>query len=181
MFKMNCRIIVSILMFFAVVTTAKSEGAWDIEYLPAGDYESAIGVGFYRYEQEGFGFYGNFQMTLGDREPSYDSLNLSSFGDPVTNKYKDILLLNLGVTKKVNSYFSGYIGGGLASVTGVAQKYDSTRILSSNGSYYVNDSQNDETGLNINPGIIISLEKIIFNLGYHSFTGSTYFGIGGQF
>ena len=181
MLKKYCRIIAATSIIASVATTAKGEGAWDIEYLPESDYDNAFGLGYYQYKQEGVGFYGNFQITLTEREPSYDSLNPSSFGDPITGNYKEIMLFNLGITKKVTSYLSGYAGVGYASATAIVQKYDSTRILASDGQYYVNDPNNDESGGNLNAGIIISMEKIIFNLGYHSFTSSAYFGIGGRF
>jgi|AZIK01.1.fsa_nt_gi hypothetical protein len=180
-FTNACRIVAATTLLATVTTTARSESAWDIEYLPSGDYESAFGAGVYQAKQEGVGFYGNLQITLTEREPEYDSLTISSFGDPVTNRYKDIMIFNFGITKQVASNVSGYAGIGYASATGIAQKDDPMNILASDGKYYVDDPANDESGGNLNAGILFGTEKIVFNLGYHSFTSSAYFGIGGRF
>ncbi len=83
--------------------------------------------------------------------------------------------------KNPASDIGGYAGIGYVSVTGVAEKNDPMKILSGDGRYYVDDPENDESGANLNAGIIFGIEKIIFNLGYHSFTSSAYFGIGGRF
>jgi len=174
-------VIAAFSLLSSVATTAKSESVWDIEYLPAGDYESAFGIGFYQAKNEGMGFYGNFQITLSIREPHYDSLNISSFGDPVTDRYKEIMLFNFGITKKVTSNIIGYAGVGFVSVTGIAQKDDRFNILASNGKYYVNDSSNDETSSNLNTGFVFGTENISFNIGYHSFTNTVYFGVGSRF
>ena len=176
-----CRLAVTTFLLASVATTARSETVMDIEYLPSGDYESAFGAGAYQFKREGVGFYGNFQITLADREPEYSSLNISSFGDPVTDRYKEIMIFNLGVTKQVASNIGGYAGAGYASVTGVAQKNDPMNILAGDGKYYVDDPANNESGANFNAGIVFWMEKIAFNIGYHSFASSTYFGIGGRF
>lgn len=167
---------------FSVSTAALgAEIAFDIEYLPESDYESAIGVGVYRFEDDGIGFYGNLQLTLAPREPHYDSSLTSGFGDPVTARYRDILLVNVGLTKKFTDGFGGYAGVGFASVTGVAERYDSWHILASDGVYYEDDPDNDESGLNLNAGLMFGLGSVALNVGYHSFTSSLYFGAGLQF
>ncbi len=154
--------------------------AWDIEYLPSTEYERAFGAGAYRFRHNAVGFYGNFQITLADREPKYDSLNIASYGDPVTDRYKDIMLFNIGITGQINENIGGYAGVGYASVKGIAQKYDPMRILASDGIYYVDVPSDDESGVNLNAGVIFGFEKVIFNIGYHSFSSSVYFGVGGQ-
>jgi hypothetical protein len=179
--KITCR-------FFAVsVLTAASTAAWgseiafDVEYLPESDYESALGVGGYRIEDSGIGFYGNIQLTLTPREPHYDSLDTGSYGDPVTGRYQDIFLANIGLTKKFADGVSGYAGLGFVSVTGVAEKHDPLHILASDGTYYVDDPENDDSGMNLNTGVIFGLGSFALNLGYHSFTNSLYFGAGMKF
>jgi len=111
----------------------------------------------------------------------YENLTVSSFGDPVVERYKDLALGNIGITKKVSQNFIAYAGIGYASATGGAKKYDPLLILGSNGTYYVNDPQNDKSGANFNAGIIVALDKLAFNIGYNSFTSSAFFGIGGRF
>jgi len=53
--------------------------------------------------------------------------------------------------------------------------------LSVDGVYYVPDTANDHTGGNLNAGILFEVGMVSINIGYHSFTSSTYFGIGGSF
>ncbi len=179
--KKPYRITLFLLTLFSLPPQANSETAGDIEYLPDSDYESALGAGIYQSKNESIGFYVNMQLTLNVREPHYDSLNITSFGDPVTDRYRDIFLINAGITKQLAPFITGYAGAGLASVTGIAQKDDPSNILASDGKYYVDDPQNDETGGNINAGVIIKAGSLAFNIGYHTFTNSAYFGIGAQF
>ena len=167
--------------------TAQSEGVFDIEYVPAGGdkstfgpggYHSVFGIGGYGFNEDRFGFYGNIQMSLAKREPMYDSLTVSSFGDPVTERYKDLFIIDFGATRKITSNIGAYAGLGYASVTGEAQKYDPLHILGTNGTYYVKDPQYDKSGGNLNAGIIVLLKGLALNFGYHTFTKSTYFGLG---
>ena len=177
----RCLHLTALAVLLAVSTNAASEVAWDIEYLPSGDYEEAFGIGLYQSKPEGFGLYGNLQVTLSDREPKYDNLNVSSFGDPVTERYQDIAIFNVGITKRLYKNLNTYAGIGYAVSRAVAQKNDPLNILANDGEYYVDDPANDESGGNVNAGIILGVGKVVFNLGYHSFTSSPYFGIGGRF
>lgn len=157
---------------------AHSEVLWDLEYLPKDLYESAIGTGIYQIKPSGVGFYGNFQMTLTQREPHYDTLNTSSFGDPVVETFKDLMILNIGITKQLGQYAAIYAGAGYASVTGVARKYDPMHILGENGDYYVDEPAYDDSGANINAGLIFKYKKLGVNFGYQSFPKIPYAGIG---
>jgi len=178
--KVRQALAISILLFCSA--NAQSEGVFDIEYVPrASGYESAFGVGYYQTKEDGFGLYGNIHATLTQREPMYESLTVNSFGDPVVERYKDLAIGNIGITKKFTQNLTVYAGVGYASATGGAKKYDPLHILGSNGTYYVDDPANDKSGANFNAGLIISLEKLAFNLGYNSFTSSAFFGIGGKF
>ena len=175
------------LLLAAVITllvfssNASSETQWDVEYLPSDEYEQAFGIGVYQSKTDGFGFYGNLQVTLSDREPKYDSLNVSSYGDPVTERYKDITIFNVGITKRLSSNLNTYAGVGYAVSRAVAKKNDPFNILGSDGDYYVDDPANDESGGNLNAGILLGVGKVVFNFGYHSFTSSPYIGVGGSF
>jgi len=177
--------IMAVTIFLAFyITPAYAEGAGiiDIEYLPkTGEYESAFGVGYYQINESSFGFYGNFQGTIKSNKPMYENLTISSFGDPVTQRTKDLLIGNIGVTRGFTPNIGIYAGIGYASATGIAQKFDPMLILAPDGIYYVNDPSNDKSGVNLNAGIILSIKSIAFNAGYHSFTKSAYFGVGVQF
>ena len=138
----NNRLILLPFIFILSLMPSICGAVFDIEYLPAdsnqdGEYESALGLGFYQMKPEGSGYYGNMQLTLATNEPHYDSLNIFSFGDPVTDLYREIFILNIGITRRFSSSVGGYLGIGYASATGKAQKIDPTFILSSNGAYYV--------------------------------------------
>lgn len=179
---MNARQAIAITILLLCSAKAQSEGVLDIEYVPkASGYESALGVGYYQIKDDGLGVYGNIQLTLMKREPMYENLSVSSFGDPVTERYKDLIMGNVGITKNVTPSFVVYAGVGYASAAGVARKYDPLGILGGGGTYYVNDPQNDKSGANLNAGIIFVLDKLALNIGYNSFTSSAFFGIGGRF
>lgn len=181
--RVHRKIMVAFLFaaFTAVATTARCENVLDIEYMPTSDYGSVLGVGFYQSKPESFGLYGNFQRTIAFREPKYESLNISSFGDPVIGLYKDIMLLNIGVTRQIYASVIGYAGIGFASVKGIARKYDPLHILASDGEYYVDYPAYDESGGNLNVGIIFGIKKVVFNLGYQSYTSNAYLGVGFRF
>ena len=154
---------------------------WTVEYLPSDDYKSVVGFGMYDIKAESHGYYGNIHVSITANDPHYDFLNVNSFGDPVTDRYEELLIFNVGLTKKITSAFNGYLGIGYAAVEGYAEKYDPTFILSVDGVYYVPDTANDHTGGNLNAGILFEVGRVSINIGYHSFTSSTYFGIGGSF
>lgn len=155
----------------------------DIEYSPGGTYGSALGLGLYKLDPIGIGFYGNLLTSINaKREPQYDALTVTSFGDPVTDRFKDkLLMINLGITKSFTANIGGYIGIGYASADGRAQKFDPLRILASDGTYYVNDPANDKSGANLNGGVILGFEKVSLNVGYNSFTARPYVGLGVRF
>ena len=175
--------IITISILLLSIANAKADGGslWTIEYLPSSEYKSAIGFGIYGAKYDGIGYYGNFQLTISTNEPHYESLNINSFGDPVTDRYEDLMIFNVGITKRISSVLGGYLGVGYAFVEGFAEKYDPYHILSSNGYYYVSDTAKDESSGNVNAGILLDAGSVTINIGYHSFTSSAYFGIGGRF
>ena len=164
----------TILLFNSV--TVQGEGVLNIEYVPG--YERTLGAGYYQFNDNGFGFYGNAQTTLKKRQPMYQNLTVSSFGDPVTGRYKDLNVGDIGITRKISPGVGVYAGLGYATVTGEAQKRDPLQVFGTNGVYYVKDPQNDKSGANLNAGIIMLSQHLSFNIGYHSITKSAYFGIG---
>lgn len=171
--------IVSIAVILFASRATFAESIVDIEYIPsANGYSNAYGIGAYQLKEEGLGFYGNIATTLASRKPMYESLTVTSFGDPVTARYKDLTVFNLGLTRKFNSNFAGYVGGGYVSAKGVAQKYDPMRILDASGTYYVNDPVNDKSGGNVNAGLMAIFGTIGFNVGYNSFLSAAYVGVG---
>lgn len=165
----------------SMAASAADEKCIDFEYLPSSIYSNVIGVGFYHSKNEDIGLFFNIQTSLAKREPQYDTLSVTSFGDPVTKRYTDLTLINIGGVKRFGDMFSGYIGAGYASVRGIAQKYDPSHILGTDGTYYVNDQDNDKTGANINTGILIGFEKLVLNIGYHSYAQNINLGIGSKF
>jgi len=175
--------LVTIITVFLNITPAYSKGSMlDFEYMPkTGGFESAFGIGFYQVNENAFGFYGNIQGTIKKRDSMYDFLTVSSFGDPVTKRTKDILIGNIGITRGVIPHLGIYAGVGYASATGIAQKFDSSLILSPNGSYYVNDPANDKSGVNFNAGILLYVDSFLVNVGWHSFTKNAYVGFGVKF
>ncbi|MDX1610150.1 MAG: hypothetical protein R3225_08515 [Halofilum sp. (in: g-proteobacteria)] len=174
--------IAGMLVAAALLTSGAARGeaeiALAVQYLPEGDYESAFGVGVYRFESEGFGFYGNVALTLADRAPYYESLTVDSFGDPVTKRYQDLALFSVGITRALTENIGGYVGAGYGWAIGVARKDDPTNILASDGEYYVDDPANDESGLNVNAGLIFFTSGPVFEIGYHSFAERLYLGVG---
>jgi hypothetical protein len=174
--------ILSMACLLAVGTSARSQNFVDIEYLPAGGgYESSFGVGFYNLAQDKFGLYFNGQTNLSKREPKYESLSTTTFGDPILKKYKELTAFNLGATRSLGSVVAVYGGVGYAIATGGAQMFDPLHILAGDGIYYVNDSAGDKSGMNVNGGIIVHGDKVMLNVGYHSFSKTYYFGVGASF
>ncbi len=174
-------IIPFILLFSMTAVNAEDKTMWTVEYLPSDDYKSVVGFGVYDIKDESYGYYGNMHVSITANKPHYDFLNVNSFGDPVTDRYEELLMFDFGFTKKITTSLNGYFGIGFASVEGYAEKYDSTFIFSVDGKYYVPDTANDHTGGNINVGLLFEVGVVSLNLGYHSFTRRAYFGLGGNF
>jgi hypothetical protein len=172
----------SCILVTMLAASAMAEGVGAIEYLPANNGVNAgWGGGIYALKDEGVGFYGNVLTSGGGRKPMYESLSVSSFGDPVTARYKDPFVLNVGVTKKFGTNVAGFVGVGYASVRGEAQKFDPMYILGSNGTYYVKDPAGDKSGMNANVGLLLTVDKFAVTVGYNSFLNTTSLGIGIKF
>lgn len=151
-----------------------------IQYLAGGDYEPGLGLAFYYYPPTGIGYFAGFQIGVKEQEPFYDDLSLGSFGDPIQERFQTPLVVNVGITKSLGRL--GIFGGvGYGSAEGIARKYDPLHILGDDGTYYVGDPQNDESGFNLTGGSTISFDKISMDIGYNSFTSSIYVGMGGNF
>lgn len=172
----NSRQAVAATIFLLNSATVQGEGVLNLEYVPG--HEKTLGAGYYQFNDDGFGFYGNAQTTLKKRQPMYQNLTVSSFGDPVTERYKDLNVGDIGITKKINSSVGVYAGLGYATVAGEAQKRDPLQVFGANGVYYVKYPQYDKSGANFNAGIIVLSQHLAFNIGYHSITKSAYFGFG---
>ena len=152
-----------------------------LQFMPNDDYESVWGAGWYSFKDKRFGFYINGQLTMqatSDRDDFYESLNVGSFGDPVTGSISDFGVLNIGATFALGNNFGLFAGIGYADVTGYAEKFDPLFILDSDGEYLVRDPSLDESGENINAGLMFRLQKVSFELGHQSFAKETYLGIG---
>lgn len=148
------------LLLFLFSAIARGDGVFDIEYMPKrGAYEAALGAGLYLFKDRALGYYGAFQVTTADHDPTYGQLNPGSFGDPVVKRTKDVVVGDIGTTIRVTTNFGAYAGVGYASAEGIARKFDSSFILSSNGTYYVKDHQNDKSGADVNAGVMLLLES----------------------
>lgn len=171
-----------VLVLLININIANAEMVITGQYLSSSECEDALGLGIYKLNNYAVGGYGNLQASLFRRsEPHYKSLNLNSFGDPVTSWFKDIFTINGGLTKKITKYIAVYAGIGYAYIDGIAEKYDPYHILSPDGYYYVYDPSNSSDGLNMNAGLLISVEKLAIEIGYNTFVENIYFGVGINF
>lgn len=154
------------------------------QYLPNSEYETVIGAGLYRFNQNATGFYLNGQVTAqstSERDDFYESLNVNSFGDPIMGYISDFATLNVGVTRSFGEKFGVFLGVGYASIEGYAEMFDPLYILDSDGSYLVRESSPDDSGVNGNGGLILQLSRVSVELGYHSFVKQGYVGLGFSF
>lgn len=139
----------------------------DVEYVPSTNgVDSAWGFGAYSLQDQNMGisYYANLHISLTKREPHYNNLNINSFGDPVTGRYKELAIANIGVTKKLSENFGVYGGVGYGVITGIARKFDPTYILSNSGNYYVNDPANNKSGVNLNFGALAHFSGYALNI-----------------
>ncbi len=171
------------LLMIILPSTVMAEGALMAQYAPGNSkYEDALGLGIYELKDERIGIYVNLQASgVYGREPYYESLTTTSFGDPITNTYNDIAVLNLGITKRAISQVYAYVGLGYAVLAGTVEKYDPYHILASDGYYYVGDPANTDSGINVNVGLLFNINRLTAELGYNSFFSNIYFGIGINF
>ena len=154
------------------------------QYLPNSDYETVIGVGLYSFKYRATGFYINGQVTVqstSERDDFYESLNVNTFGDPITGYISDFATLNIGVTHSFGENLGLFLGVGYASIEGYAEMFDPLYILDSDGTYLVRESSPDDSGVNGNGGLILQLGKLSVELGYQSFIKEGYVGLGFSF
>lgn len=178
------RIIAGILVFAATTTTLWADNrALTIQFIPSSSsLEEALGFGFYALRDDPVGLYGNVATTTREREPHYESLNTGSFGDPITERFKELTVFAVGPTRKLTDSVSVFAGIGYGWGDAKAEKDDPTHILASDGKYYVDDPSNDESGVNANAGVLITPgDNFTVELGYHSFPGTGYIGLGWSF
>jgi len=166
------------LMVATSFVTAEASTAWVMDYMPSDKYESGIGFGVYDFRDESYGYYGSVHVSITATENYYDFLNVNSFGDPVTDRFEEIMIFDVGLTRRLTSNIDGYAGIGIAFVEGYAEKYDSTFTFSVNGKYVVPDTENDRSGGNVNIGILFNIDSLTLNVGIHSYTKSAYLGLG---
>jgi len=168
------------MMLIGATSLARAEGstAWVMDYMPSDQYESVIGFGVYDFKDESYGYYGSVHISITATENYYDFLNVKSFGDPVTDRFEEIMIFDVGLTKRLSLNMNGYAGIGVAFVEGYAEKYDSTFTFSVDGRYVVPDTENDRSGGNINLGLMLNIDSLSLNIGVHSYTKSAYVGFG---
>jgi len=169
------------LALSAASLLAHADTIVDIQSLPDTDtHDRSLGFGVYEFKPEEAGAYASFFYT-GKRDPEYSSLDTWSFDDPLRDTYKNLAMINLGVTNGLGEMGLIYLGVGYAWVIGQARYYDPMHILAPDGIYYTDYADNDDYGFNFNAGIIFLIGNLSLNAGYHSFSGETAFGVGWRF
>ena len=173
-----------VAMMLVTTNCLASTNVGTLSFTPSsGDYESAFGLSLFNIRDDPVGGYLNFAVTLREREPHYDNLNVDSFGDPVTDRFRERMVFAIGVTRRITHAFAVYGGIGYGWGEGKARKQDPTGILGDNGrSYYVDDPANDEDGVNLNFGLLAMTPiGVTLEAGYHSFSSAPYVGAGWSF
>ena len=145
----------------------------------SGDF--AFGIGAYGTSKYDFSFYMNTMFSFHSESDHYDSLTIESFGDPVRDRKKDLFMLSAGPTYGISEYCAIYSGLGFGVEWGYVKKYDPMHILSDDGIYYVDDPSRDNTGVNLNVGLLLFLKDFTLEFGYHTFPQKTYLGAGWRF
>ena len=158
--------------------TQKGKLGFSIEYMSTKDYSTVLGANFYLVEANTIGGYTNILASMGKEYKKYDDLDEYSFGDPVTGEFKELLMANIGATRKIIKGIEIYFGLGYAMSSAYFIKYDSYHILSDNGEYAVPNHGKSKTGLNLNPGLLLYYKTIGIEVSYHSFTKSPAIGLG---
>jgi hypothetical protein len=153
----------------------------DIGFTPkTSTLTESIGFGFYGLKEDN-SLYVNFNIGL---TPSDYSDYVSSYGT-VSDIKQVPFSFNVGKTfpilpdgAKVPIYKSihSYFGVGYASLTGIA-KYTSSGY---DRGYY-NYTSKDESGVNLNGGLIFMFNSFGLNVGVNSLTKSAYVNIGATF
>lgn len=172
-----------LILALVAVTSPALGGTGVVQYIPSsGVYQDAFGFGLYSFQSDPVGLYVNFASTLRENEPHYDSLTVDSFGDPVTDRFKELTVFAVGPTRELTDSIAVYVGLGYGWGDAKAEKDDPTHILADDGRYYVDDPNNNESGININGGVALNVSaRMSIDIGYHSFPGTGYLGIGWRF
>jgi len=145
---------------------------FSIHYLPPPeeDPEPLLGFAYYQLLAHSIGGYSDFQMTIPEESTFGD---LSSYNaNTVRDRFHRTYIFDIGITNQFSDSFSGYLGVGYAKSEGIA------KTESFGFSDYYEDPENDESGLNLNAGILLTAGSIAINFGYNSFISSAYLGIG---
>ena len=161
---------------------AKIPLGWTLAYVANDKCKKTFGMNIFTYNAKSIDLFASIQFGFPkSKEDYYESLNEESFGDEVTDRFQDLLMYNIGIKKNVFGGLAPYIGIGYASLTGYAEKYDPEHILASDGYYVVRDEDADESGVNVNPGLMWHYKSLAVELGYHSFVNGVAFGLGLNF
>lgn len=89
------------------------------------------------------------------------------WGDSLIGTSKAWTCWEVGVIKTLNSTFGVYGGIGFFKTKFYRRYYDSFEILGSHGKYWINDSQKNDSGVNLNVGAIaFPSKRILILAGY---------------
>jgi len=147
---------------------------------PKSSYSNGFGFSYTSFTEGEIGGFGSLKSSPLSREPHYDSLSPGSFGDPQTDRFLDFSLINGGLTYSPTSNVGMYVGLGYGFEQEVIEQFDPTKILSSDGFYYVDGESS--SGVNFTLGMIVWLNAgLSFELGYDSYPQAITIGLGYKF
>ncbi len=163
------------MLLFQLISSqapAESYEVADLEYAPEGNTSvGTLGIGRYKIEQDKLGFYFNLFTNKGrnvdSQEPPYK---------------QDVLIIDAGATGHLEFSESiiPYAGIGYAQTTCTSSQIQ-TSHPNSQGACNDYSPIKDRYGVNLNVGTLIEFNKLVFNMGYHSFLKSAYLGVGWKF
>lgn len=152
-----------------------------LEYLPeTKDIQKAGGIGLYRVSEDSPGIYAQFLTDL-DQERPRTIGNPSRFAEPNIRTFREVTLLNVGVTSRMSPNLTLLAGIGYASVTPVTEKNDVARRLSSTGRYFVEDTGRRENDINVQVGFQFNAESLAAGLTYNSAINAPHISFGYRF
>lgn len=176
-----CRV-TPLLLFATLVLTGgeacAESSVVDLTYSPSqSNMMPTLGIGVYNLKDAGPGFYLNGSLS-GNPDTYYASTCYYSCGS-ATNTQQGSALFSIGATfpmvtadMKVPIYrtLHSYVGLGYGSLSGYAQY--------SGSSYWYDYSDKDQSGVNVNAGLIFGFDGFAINVGVNSLSKAAYVGIG---
>jgi len=119
--------------------------------------QEPFGVSLLYFRPGAIGFYADAKFGPGITEGDdyYENISVQlaeSWGDPRTDTQTNPLTVNIGVTWPLTSKLGAYAGGGMTWKTTLHEYYDPMHILSDDGHYWIDGSE--ETEVNFLGGLV---------------------------